>query len=79
MRGRHSFGHGFDLQVTFHVMWYLVYLVYFPPFSRDKRMTTIFRPFSRKKGGKLIFRQGGRRRPEGGFYPRPKFDTVCAV
>ena len=53
-------------------------MVYFPPFFRDKRMRTIFRLISRKKGGKLIFRQGGGRKAEGGFYPRPIL-CVCVM
>ena len=43
----------------------------FPGKRAEMRRKIIVRPFSRKKGGKLIFRQGGGRRAEGGFYPRP--------
>ena len=43
----------------------------FPGKRAETRRKIIVRPFSRKKGGKLIFRQGGGRKAEGGFYPRP--------
>ena len=45
----------------------------FPGKRAETRRKIILRTFSRKKGGELIFRQGGGRKAEGGFYPRPFF------